>query len=179
MANPPEWFNKLNPAGEVPVLQHDDGRLLNESLIISEYLDAIFPHSSVTSKDAFQKAKHQILIGSVSDILSGFWQVMQKAKGAAANMDNVFENFEKSLLDNFFGGSKEGMIDYMLWPFFERLCVVKEFGNYELDSQKFPKLTIWISKMKELPAVKETVVRPEDLIRYFKSSISGNPEYDF
>jgi glutathione S-transferase len=104
LKNPPEWFNKLNPAGEVPVLQHDDGRLLNESLIISEYLDAIFPQNSVTPKDAFQKAKHQILIGSVSDILSGFWQVMQKAEGAAVNMDKVFGNFEKSLIDNFFGG---------------------------------------------------------------------------
>jgi hypothetical protein len=71
------------------------------------------------------------------------------------------------------------MIDYMIWSFFERLCVVKELGNYELDSQKFPKLTSWISKMKELPAVKETIVKPEDLIRYFKSNISGNPEYDF
>ena len=72
LKNPPEWFNKLYPAGEVPVLQHDDGRLLSESLIIIEYLDAIFPQNSVTPKDAFKKAKRQILIGSVSDILSGF-----------------------------------------------------------------------------------------------------------
>jgi glutathione S-transferase len=99
ICNPLEWFNKLYPAGEVPVLQHDDGRLLSEPLIISEYLDAIFPQNSV--KDL---AKHQIFIGSVSDILSGFWQVMQKAEGAAVNMDKDFENFEKSLIENFFSG---------------------------------------------------------------------------
>jgi hypothetical protein len=29
---------------------------------------------------------------------------MQKAEGAAVNMDKDFENFEKSLIENFFGG---------------------------------------------------------------------------
>ncbi len=34
----PEWYLEINQLGLVPSLQHEDGRLINESFIISEYL---------------------------------------------------------------------------------------------------------------------------------------------
>jgi glutathione S-transferase len=34
----PEWYAEINPLGLTPSLQHDDGRNVNESVTITEYL---------------------------------------------------------------------------------------------------------------------------------------------
>src|SRR5690625_2515466 len=38
----PDWFLQLNPAGKVPVIAHQ-GRAINESSVINEYLEDVFP----------------------------------------------------------------------------------------------------------------------------------------
>ena len=38
MKKRPEWYSDISPAGLVPALQHDDGRVVLESTIICEYL---------------------------------------------------------------------------------------------------------------------------------------------
>jgi hypothetical protein len=37
-----DWFKKINPRGQVPVLDHD-GRIISESTVICEYLEDAFP----------------------------------------------------------------------------------------------------------------------------------------
>ena len=37
-----DWFKKINPRGQVPVLEHD-GRIISESTVICEYLEDAFP----------------------------------------------------------------------------------------------------------------------------------------
>lgn len=71
------------------------------------------------------------------------------------------------------------MVDYMLWPWFERLPLLKEMVNFEFDTKKYPKLAGWIERMKQLPAVKEAGNSTENYVKYFKALFSGNPVYDF
>ena len=51
----PEYL-KLNPNGVVPTLVHD-GRPIVDSSVIMEYLDAMHPESSLTPRDAEQRAR--------------------------------------------------------------------------------------------------------------------------
>jgi glutathione S-transferase len=51
------WFVKINPLGQVPVLVHD-GRVLNESTLINEYVDDTFPGLPLKPSDAF--GRHQM-----------------------------------------------------------------------------------------------------------------------
>ena len=37
-----DWFLKINPDGQVPVLVHD-GRVVIESTVINEYIEDVFP----------------------------------------------------------------------------------------------------------------------------------------
>lgn len=46
-----ESFLALNPRGQVPVLVHD-GRVLTETTLILEYLEAVFPNPSLSPTDA-------------------------------------------------------------------------------------------------------------------------------
>lgn len=53
-------FVKLNPRGQVPVLVHD-GRVISESTVICEYLDAIFPQQvPLRPKDEYWRAQMRI-----------------------------------------------------------------------------------------------------------------------
>ena len=54
----PEYV-KLNPMGVVPTLIHD-GKVLNESNFIMEYLDEIFPNPPLTPPDPFVRAQMRI-----------------------------------------------------------------------------------------------------------------------
>ena len=51
------WFVKINPLGQVPVLVHD-GRVLNESTLINEYVDDTFPGLPLKPSDAY--GRHQM-----------------------------------------------------------------------------------------------------------------------
>jgi hypothetical protein len=47
-----------------------------------------------------------------------------------------------------------------------------------LDESRFPKLLNYINRMKDVPAVKATIITPEKYQRFFESYLSG-PVYDF
>jgi len=54
-----EWFVKLNPNGQVPVLVHD-GALITESTVINEYLEDVFPEVPLRPKDPAERAQMRI-----------------------------------------------------------------------------------------------------------------------
>ena len=49
-------FREINPLGEVPVLELDDGRRLVESLTICRYLEAVFPEPSLLGRTPLEQA---------------------------------------------------------------------------------------------------------------------------
>ncbi|UJR81360.1 glutathione S-transferase family protein [Sandaracinus amylolyticus] len=61
----PAWFLELNPLGKVPVIAHA-GRVLNESSVINEYLEEVFPARRVFPEDAYRRAQSRIFIDYVN-----------------------------------------------------------------------------------------------------------------
>jgi len=55
-------FLALNPAGEVPVLVEDDGRVLADATAIAEYLDEVFPLPPLVPGDARERAEVRRLV---------------------------------------------------------------------------------------------------------------------
>ena len=71
------------------------------------------------------------------------------------------------------------MVDFHIWPWFERMPVLKDMTGYDLlPRDKFPKLIQWTKSMMELPAVKETYVGPKMHMEFFLSFMTGSPNYD-
>ena len=100
-------------------MEHDDGRILYESLIICDYLDSIYPEHRLNPTDPFIKAKHQIMIETFSNVTTAFYKLMRKDENAVDEMNSALEYFEKNLTGNFFGNEKVAMmIDYMIWPWY-------------------------------------------------------------
>ena len=67
----------------------------------------------------------------------------------------------------------------MIWPWFERFSSLKSLTNNTLDKARFPKLTKWTAKMLTVKAVKETLANPEQMVEFYKTSLTNQePDYD-
>lgn len=67
----------------------------------------------------------------------------------------------------------------MIWPWFERLMYLSFSKKFNFDSEKYPKLNAYIEKMKQQPAVKETIISNEIYDKFFEAYLSGQePDYD-
>ena len=54
------WLKKLNPAGKVPVLEHDGERVCDSSDIVA-YLERTFPEPAVLPSDPRERAEAHVL----------------------------------------------------------------------------------------------------------------------
>jgi glutathione S-transferase len=77
LSDEPDWYLKKNPVGEVPLLEWIDRdskqtRLVPESLIVSDYLDNLYPENRLHPSDPYLKAKQQVLVGRFGNVRKNF-----------------------------------------------------------------------------------------------------------
>jgi glutathione S-transferase len=125
----PSWFLDINPAGKVPALVHND-RPLNESGVINEYLEDVFPDRPVFSADPYLKAQSRILIDFCNtQFTTNLYRVLMEQDStrrirveAAARKD--WQWLEAFLMrvspDANFAFADFGMADLTYAPFFQR-----------------------------------------------------------
>ena len=90
LSNRPEWFGKDAPLGKVPLLYVGD-KILFESTVICEYLEEVFPATSLHSKDFIVKANHRAWMEFSTGILTATFGVIfaQNAQEFAAKKDEL------------------------------------------------------------------------------------------
>jgi len=71
------------------------------------------------------------------------------------------------------------MIDYMLWPWFERLPLLADAGFQFNADGKFPKLAAYIEAMQANENVQKVKVPDEISKRFMETYRQGKAEYDF
>lgn len=129
LTDKPEWMEKVSALTKVPALEiPGHGESLIESLIISDYLDEKYPQNPLHPKDPLQKARDRILVERFDSFINPFYRIVFQshqggAPGAITELTNALDLYEKELRvrkTKFFGGSKPGMLDYMIWPWCER-----------------------------------------------------------
>jgi glutathione S-transferase len=70
-ANRKEPYLKLNPAGQLPALELDDGRVISETVAICEYLEEISPRPALIGADAAERAETRMWVRRVE------WKIIQ------------------------------------------------------------------------------------------------------
>jgi glutathione S-transferase len=184
LTDEPDWYLKKNPAGEVPLLEWIDPKSketqsIPESLIVSDYLDNLHPEHRLYPDDPYLRAKQQVLLGKFGNVLPAFYKVFrQEGQDAVEQLNQGLAVYEEALQGTFFGGSKPAMIDYMIWPWFERIPSLKEAGFVLNADGKQPKLAAWVKAMQENDAVKKTKVPEEIQKKFYESYRQGKADYD-
>jgi len=186
----PDWYFERNPLGKVPCLEID-GKVLYESLITADFLDEVYRDTRVLySKDPFQKSQDRIMVELFTKVVSHFYKVLKEARSGEESWKESYENllsgveiFEKEITrrdSQFYGGDQPGMLDYMIWPWMERVpafsIVTKGLVNNPLEN--FPKLAKWYTAMEKDEAVQESFLAPEIHAKFIHGYFNGNPEYD-
>ncbi|CAM4584310.1 unnamed protein product [Lepidochelys olivacea] len=181
LKNKPDWLFEKNPFGLVPILETSKGQLIYESPIICEYLDEAYPGKKLLPADPYERACQKMLLERFSKLpplaLKHLLAVKNGEDSSAlkAELIKKFGEFEKSLAGCktvFYGGDSVSMIDYMIWPWFERL----EFLQLPDCLQHTPKLRQWVEAMKKDPAVKATMTDAQTLKGFFELYVQNSPE---
>ncbi|XP_023696520.2 glutathione S-transferase omega-1-like [Paramormyrops kingsleyae] len=183
LKNKPSWFFEKNPAGTVPVLETVQGQLICDSVITCEYLDEMFQDKKLFPADPFKKAQQKMLLEEFSKVVPFFYKIpIGKSKGedTSAEEEELKGKFIKlnevlvGRKTKFFGGDSLTMIDYLMWPWFER---VDGYGVARLLDAA-PALKEWMKRMVEDPTVKATMFDGETHKAFLKSFFDGKPNYD-
>ncbi|XP_015366984.1 PREDICTED: pyrimidodiazepine synthase-like [Diuraphis noxia] len=187
LSDKPEWFLKIFPAGKVPALVYDN-KFLSESLLLADFLDEQYPEPPLHNNSPLQKILDKLVIESFGKVGTAFYKVMMTTKEIEKNNFDELVNslipIETELAERgstFFGGNKPSMVDYMIWPWFERLDAINPYshGTFVIPFEnKFPRLTKWKSLMIADKAVAPYYITPEKHAEHFTKRKAGLPAYD-
>uniref|UniRef100_A0A5F5PEB8 Glutathione S-transferase omega n=1 Tax=Equus caballus TaxID=9796 RepID=A0A5F5PEB8_HORSE len=147
LKNKPEWFFEKNPLGLVPVLENSQGQLIYESTITCEYLDEAYPGKKLLPDDPYEKARQKMIFELSSQVLTN----------------------KKT---TFFGGKNISMVDYLIWPWFERLEAVELIDCVDHT----PKLKLWMEAMRKDPTVSALITDAKTLRGFIDLYLQNSPD---
>ncbi|CAH1780302.1 unnamed protein product [Owenia fusiformis] len=176
----PKWIYALNASGKVPILQLNDD-VIYESFATCEWLDDVFPGPRLTPEDQKTRIRDRMLMYGFSEIIPQFYAIGREEDKTRAikKFKRLLKPYEDVLTGDFFGGSAPNLLDFNIWPWIERLGVLKAKAGFELSPKEFPKFTQWICDMHELPAVKSTRFNDQDHTYFLSTVFQGEPEFDY
>ncbi|CAG2111079.1 unnamed protein product, partial [Medioppia subpectinata] len=170
----PEWFLERNPLGKVPVVEMGPaGDLLNESLIIADYLDETIPGArTLASPDPYQRASDRAFVETIHQYFVGLEYVFTKPDLAAlwpeieVNLAKANSMLNKRLAgDRYLSGvDQPGLTDYKIAPFVHLLPLCVDFSGHNSDKyfhNKLPVLYTYRNAIQSDPVVNK-VVTPYD-----------------
>ncbi|XP_036684696.1 glutathione S-transferase omega-2 isoform X5 [Balaenoptera musculus] len=147
LRNKPEWYFTKHPFGHIPVLENSKGQLIYESVIACEYLDDAYPGRKLYPYDCYERARQKML-------LELFYKIL---------------GYQNTI---FFGGDCISMIDYLFWPWFERLDV---YGIADCVNHT-PALRLWIAAMKQDPTVCALLIDKNIFLGFLNLYFQNNPD---
>ncbi|KAI5735742.1 hypothetical protein M8J77_022069 [Diaphorina citri] len=177
----PEWYVSSVPTGKVPALK-SEGSILYESLIISDYLDEKYEGDrKLIASSPLQRALDRIVLETFGKLSPAFYKCMMGEGINPSTFGEIVTALEpleaelKARGTPYLSGSKPGMVDYMIWPWLERLPSLAELAGpeYALPADKLAQLIKYSDLMKEDPAVKEYYLSPEQHAEHIKRRKAG------
>lgn len=200
----PDWLFDKNPQGKVPALElvREPGPpVITESLLICEYLDEQYPLRPLYPRDPLKKVQEKLLIERFGPVLGAFFKASDG--GEIEPFWRGLDDYERELSRRgtaFFGGEQTGILDYMIWPWCERLELLKlqRGEDYNFDVLRFPQLvgtvipyipiqilqfmippqTQWLERMKRDPAVMAFFMEAEVQAEFLRTRSAGKPNYN-
>lgn len=159
-------FRRLNPFGQVPVLEHD-GLVIAESIAILEYLEDRFPTPRLLPGDAAQRAlARQFMLWSGDDLAGAWkaWMAPRFVPSIAADDPSVTDGRARmaahlDVLEARLSGSEWLAGDFSLAEVcYAPFVTVLETGLVGLGDvvAAHPAVRTWVRRLNDRPAVRDT-----------------------
>jgi glutathione S-transferase len=158
LQNKPSWFDAtISAYGKVPALAHGDVHIW-ESAVINEYLEEAFPAPALLPRTPAARAHARIAIDYANQKFSPAYHAFLRATqpDAQRELETALAFLENELLAKsdgpFFLGSLPSLVDYTLYPWFERWPALAHFRGLEIPAAH-TRLHRWLSAIAARPAV--------------------------
>nr|AWX68891.1 glutathione S-transferase omega 2 [Heortia vitessoides] len=187
LMNRPDWIYEKSALGKVPALEIKENVTIYESLVTVEYLDEVYSNRPLLPNDPVQKAQDKMVVEASGGIHNLFFKLVKRPD--SINDENIFA-FRKSLDiiqeqlekrgSKFLYGDVPGYVDYMIWPWFERLIAFEGVDDRaRIDTKRYGVLLKYIEYMMEDPAVSQYII-PGNVFHQFHSGFKNDlgPNYD-
>lgn len=181
----PEWYLALNPLGQVPCIQLDESKpSIPESLITADYLDDVYQENRLQPLDPYTHAQHKLQVEAFAKhCIMPFYAYAKNPEEKehetyASGLETAIEKRIKFGEDEFFGGAKPAMVDFMMWPYLERVFFLQEEFNFKLDKARFPKLSAYLNKMKAHPTCVKCATDFKLLAKFMKDYFTDKLDMD-
>lgn len=180
LKNKPEWFTReVSGYGKVPAIEHEGNRLW-ESAIINEYLEESFPHPELLPAQPGKRAQARVWTDYGNTRLAPAFGKLLRASDSseqAAARRELSEGLQLietkalaqlSAAGPFFFGPGPSLLDFALYPWFERWVGLEHYRDFPVSSE-LKRITRWRDAMRGLPAVQTHQNPPEYYIERYAS----------
>ncbi|XP_011636400.1 glutathione S-transferase omega-1-like [Pogonomyrmex barbatus] len=182
----PDWFLEIHPDGKVPAFIDLDGTLVTDSVAVANYLDEKYPEPSLYNDET--KDRDLELLDHFSKIMDTFANCIfnkdkRQFEKILAEVTDDLQEFEDELNarnTTFFGGSNPGMLDILIWPWFERAKALTLLYKQRasLDKERFPRIMEWVDGMKDQPFIVKHRCPYDKFAKFIEAVRTGNVDYD-
>lgn len=184
LKNKPDWFAAVSPYSKVPVLRHE-GQTIYESAVINEYLDEVFPNPALMPGEPAARALARIWVEYVNNQFCPlFYKILlnqdkTEQKELAEKFIAVLEFMEQEGLQKLSGdgpywmGDTPGLVDFTLYPFFERFPVISHYRGVQIPDDCL-RLKDWLKAMSGRASAQETANTEEFHINNYRKYADGS-----
>jgi len=178
----PDWFVE-STFGKVPVILYK-GDIIPESLITSDYVDELFPGPQLHPKDPTQKAKDRVFLEIFNKVITSYYKCLFLKEGDSieALLKDLTQHLQtvqdelKNRGSKFFCGEAPGMLDYMMWPWMERIPVMDKLG---MSQPEIPGLKEYMSNMWTVDSVKAYGLTADQHYLFLKQYVDKKEVIDY
>lgn len=188
----PDWYLKINPKGKVPALRLPslNNQVVYESAICCEFLCDYSDHENVESmmpSDAIERANIRLLNDHCDSSFTKtqFTFLMNKDESKDEDLRQEMENalmvYEEAIATSggpYFMGEQFTLADVHLLPFYLRMVVsLRHFKNYEVPSDKFPRLLEWFELCSQRESVQAAAMTEDKIIEVYTMFVEMNYKF--
>lgn len=171
----PELLRKTAGTTALPVLELPDGRILKESLVLLEYLDATVPGRTVRRADPYEHAVEQLLIAQEGPfVTAGYLFVMNQDRAARGGFEtrllDLYAGIDQFLTrhapdgDVLFG--QFGLAEAVFTPIFARFAFLDYYEGFDLPRDgRFERVRRWRDACLAHPAAQQ--VSREEIVKCY------------
>jgi len=182
LKNKPEFLYEKHPQAKVPAIEFGaDNKLLVESLVIADYLDDLYPNKRpLRPKDPYQRAQDRLFVDVFAEFSSSFAKVFFSKeelpdiwKSLSEALKKIESQLSKRRTQKFLSGDSEpGMLDYMVWPWVERIpsgiAFLSNSDPNKYLQKELPTLWSYRNEMLKDKAVAKLVTDGETYKKYYE-----------
>lgn len=176
----PELLEKTDGSTALPVLETNDGKVLKESLVLMDYLDALFG-PKIAREDPYERAVEQMLVLKESNfVVQGYQFVMNQERDRRDEFRNGMLDcyadlnafLEKCNPDGTWLFEEFGYGEATYAPFFQRFWFLEYYEDFDLpDERRFARVRKWRDACREHPAAQQT--SREEIVKVYYDYAKG------